>query len=78
MKRLGLEVEEELTVEDSTPASDNADNCEGGVCAMPDVDADPATNTESITEEAVTQQQDIVAEEAVTEAVTQEDIDKIA
>mmetsp|Transcript_23625 Transcript_23625/g.36196 ORF Transcript_23625/g.36196 Transcript_23625/m.36196 type:complete len:810 (+) Transcript_23625:48-2477(+) len=78
MKRLGLEVEEELTVEDSTPESDNADNCEGGVCAMPDVDAAPATNTESITEEAVTQQQDIVAEEAVTEAVTQEDIDKIA
>ena len=72
MKRLGLEVEEELTAEDSNPASDTTENCEGGVCAMPDADATQAINTES-TDDTVTQQ-DIATEEAIT----QEDIDKIA
>ena len=66
MKRLGLEVEEELIGEDTTTASDNAGNCEGGVCVMPDAATTPATNTE----EAATQ--------ATEEAVTQEDIDKLA
>ncbi len=74
MKRLGLEVEEELTAEDSTPASNNAANCEGGVCAMPKADAAPAAITES-TDDTATQQQDIAAEE---QGVTQQDIDKIA
>ncbi|KAL7499143.1 hypothetical protein ACHAWT_007515 [Skeletonema menzelii] len=66
MKRLGLEVEEELIGEDTTTASDNAGNCEGGVCVMPDAATTPATKTE----EAATQ--------TTEEAVTQEDIDKLA
>ncbi len=75
MKRLGLEVEEEeLITEASTTASDDANNCEGGVCAMPDADATATTNTDSA-EEAVTQQDiDKIAETISTEMDVPKDI----
>lgn len=54
MKRLGLEVEEELTSDGSVSLSDNATKCEGGVCTMPD-NSTIATNTD-MNGEAVTEQ----------------------
>ena len=76
MKRLGLEVEEEegLSAETSTASVDSG-NCEGGVCAMPDANTESTTETEITTEEAVTQQDiDKIAESISAEMSVPKDI----
>ena len=82
MKRLGLEVEEkeveeELATEDLTPASDDANNCEDGVCAMPDENA-AAANTDSTEEVQMVydheQDIDTIAETISTEMEVPKDI----
>lgn len=69
MKRLGLEVEEEEGL--NTEASDDASNCEGGVCTIPE-----NTNASTETDDQPVTQQDIdkIADTISTEMNVPKDI----